>query len=106
MAVLGDNCFYWKVGRTVFVSLQGVVSLSSGFNDVGTLPEGFRPAHGKIEGSTQEIRVTGVVKMLGSSDAESTGTLDVMASGLVRVWVPRATGGTMPTSGQVFFDAD
>lgn len=106
MAVLGDNCFYWKVGRTVFVSLQGIVSLSSGFNDIGALPEGFRPAHGKIEGSTQELRVTGIVKMLGSSDAESTGTLDVMGSGLVRVWMPRSTNGTTPTSGQVFFDVE
>lgn len=106
MAVLGDNCFYWKVGRTVFVSLQGIVSLSSGFNDIGTLSEGFRPAHGKIEGSSQEIRVTGVVKKLGSSDAGSTGTLDVFGSGLVRVWFPVPTYGTEPVSGQVFFDAD
>ena len=105
MKEIGDSCFYWKVGRTVFVSVQGIVSLSSGSNLIGTLPEGYRPAHGKTEPSGS-VRVTGVVKVLGSSNASSTGTIDVLGNGEVRVWMPVATNDVSPTSGQVFFDAE
>ena len=104
MNSLTDNCFYWKVGRTVFVSAQGLMSLSAGFNTIGTLPEGFRPVHGKPENAGSEIRVSAPVKMLGNASASSTGTIDVMSSGLVRVWVPVKTDNNSPTSGQVFFD--
>ena len=90
----------------MFLSIQGAFSLSAGFNTVGTLPEGFRPAHGKYESGVSDIRVTGVVKKLGASSADSTGTVDVMGSGLVRIWVPTATNTGTPTSGQVFFDTD
>ena len=105
MKELGNFCFYWKVGRTVFVSVQGAAPLSSGSNLIGTLPGGYRPAHGKPE-SSGSVRVTGVVKTLGSSSATSTGTLDVLGSGEVRVWMPMATNDASPTSGQVFFDAE
>lgn len=105
MKELGSFCFYWKVGRTVFVSVQGAAPLSSGSNLIGTLPEGYRPAHGKTE-SSGYVRVTGVAKTLGSSIASSTGTIDVMGSGEVRVWMPVATNDVSPTSGQVFFDAE
>ena len=102
---LGNSCFYWKVGRTVFVSVQGAAPLSSGSNLIGTLPKGYRPAHGKTE-SSGYVRVTGVVKTLGSSSASSTGTIDVLGGGEVRVWMPVATNDASPTSGQVFFDAE
>lgn len=101
MDQLTPNCAYWKVFGTVFVSWQGVAPLSSGWNTVGTLPEGFRPTAGDMEDG--EYRVSAPVKQLGGDSAQSTGHIDVISSGLVRVWVPRAFNAAEPCSGQVFF---
>lgn len=101
---LTPNCTYWKAFGTVFLSWQGVTGLRQGWNTIGTLPAGFRPTSGYAD--PEGTRVSGLIKMLGNSGSDSTGTIDVYSSGLARVWFPRSTSELEPSSGQVFFRAD